>query len=60
MTVNQWIDENINLLHNKKLRLLDAETRIGYTDKMLAYMGAEVKQTKITSRFVFLFIEVNA
>lgn len=56
MTVNQWIDENMNLLHNRRIRLLDAETHVGYTDKMLAYMGAEVKKTKVTSRFIFIFI----
>jgi len=56
MTVNQWIDENIKLLHNRKIRLLDAETHVGYTEKMLVYMGAEVKETKVTSRFIFIFI----
>ena len=56
ITVNQWIDENLNLLHNRKLRLIDQQTHVGYTDKMLSYMGAEVKETKVTSRFVFLFI----
>lgn len=56
MTVNQWIDENIKLLHNRKIRLLDKETHVGYTEKMLAYMGAEVKETKVTSKFIFIFI----
>ena len=56
MTVDTWIDTHINMLHNRKIRLLDAETHVGYTDKMLAYMGAEVKATKVTSRFIFIFI----
>ena len=56
MTVNQWIDENIKLLRNRKIRLLDKETHVGYTDKMMAYMGAEVKGTKVTSKFIFIFI----
>ena len=56
MTVNQWIDENINLLKSKHIRLLDAETHVGYTDKMLIYMKNEVKATKVTSKFVFIFI----
>ena len=56
MTVNQWIDENMKLLHNRRIRLLDSVNHIGYTDKMLAYMDKEVKATKVTSKFVFVFI----
>ena len=56
MTVNQWIDKNIDLLYNRQIRLLDSVTHVGYTDKMLAYMDKEVKATKITSKFVFVFI----
>ena len=56
MTVNQWIDKNIDLLYNRQIRLLDSVTHVGYTDKMLAYMDKEVKATKVTSKFVFVFI----
>lgn len=56
MTVNQWIDKNMDLLYNRRIRLLDFETHVGYTDKMLAYMDKEVKATKVTSRFIFIFI----
>ena len=56
MTVNQWIDENMKLLYNRRIRLLDNVTHVGYTDKMLAYMDKKVKATKVTIRFVFIFI----
>lgn len=56
MTVNQWLDKNIDLLYNRRVRLLDFKTHISYTDKMLVCMGKKVMATKVTSRFVFIFI----
>lgn len=56
MTVNQWLDENMKLLYGRKVRLLDQQTHASYTDKMLIYMGAEVKEVKVTSKFIFICI----
>jgi hypothetical protein len=56
MTVDKYLDEHLNLLKNRHIRLLDRDTCVGYTDKMIAYLNYEVKCAKITNNFVILFI----
>jgi hypothetical protein len=56
MTVDKYLDEHLNLLKNRHIRLLDRDTCIGYTDKMIAYLNCEVKSVKITTNFIILFI----
>ena len=56
MTVNQWIDENMKTVYGHTIRLIDSNTKKGIGDMMLMYMDREVKNIKLTSRFLFIFI----
>jgi hypothetical protein len=56
MTVNTWIDENMGHLYGKKIRIIDTATGKGVGDMLMFYMDKVVKDTKITTRFVFIFV----
>ncbi len=56
MTVNQWIDENMKTVYGHTIRLIDSKTHKGVGDLMFMYMDREVKNVKLTSRFLFIFI----
>ena len=57
LTVNDWIDANMNLIYGKKIRIIDSITGRGVDDKMIFYMQNKVINYKVTSRFVFLYVE---
>ena len=56
MTVNDWIDANMNLVYGKTIRIIDSITRKGVGDMMMFYMDKEVKSFKATEKFLFIFI----
>lgn len=55
-TVNDWIDENMNLIYGRTIRLIDSKTRQGIGDMMMFYMDRPVKGYKVTKKFLFIFI----
>lgn len=57
LTVNDWIDANMKLVYGKKIRVIDSITGRGVGDKMIFYMQNKVINYKVTSRFVFLYVE---
>ena len=56
MTVNTWIDENMNKVYGHRIRIIDSVTRKGVGDMLMLYMDKNVKDTKITPKFIFIFI----
>ena len=56
MTVNQWIDENMKTVYGHTIRLIDSKTRKGVGDLMFMYIDKEVKNIKLTSKFLFIFV----
>lgn len=56
LTVNDWIDANMKLIYGKKIRVIDTNTNKGVGDELILYMKNKVVNSKITSRFVFLYI----
>ena len=56
LTVNDWIDANMKLVYGKKIRVIDTNTNKGVGDELILYMKNKVVNSKITSRFVFLYI----
>ena len=55
-TVSDWIDENMNLVYGRTIRLIDSKTRQGVGDMMMFYMDRPVKSYKVTKKFLFIFI----
>lgn len=56
LTVNDWIDANMKLVYGKKVRVIDTNTNKGVGDELILYMKNKVVNSKITSRFVFLYV----
>ena len=56
MTVDRWIDENMKKIYGKPIRIIDTKTKKGVGDMMMLYLNKEVKGSKITSQFTFIFI----
>lgn len=56
LTVNDWIDANMKLIYRKKIRVIDTNTNKGVGDELILYMKNKVVNSKITSRFVFLYV----
>lgn len=56
LTVNDWIDANMKLVYGKKIRVIDTNTNKGVGDELILYMKNKVINSKITSRFVFLYV----
>lgn len=56
LTVNDWIDANMKLVYGKKIRVIDTNTNKGVGDELILYMKNKVVNSKITSRFVFLYV----
>ena len=56
LTVNDWIDANMKLVYRKKVRVIDTNTNKGVGDELILYMKNKVVNSKITSRFVFLYV----
>ena len=56
MTINDWLDINMNLLYGKKVRVINAETHKGVGDMMILYMDKPVRGFKVTDKFLFIFI----
>lgn len=56
LTVNDWIDANMKLIYGKKIRVIDTKTNKGVGDELILYMKNKVVNSKITSRFVFLYV----
>lgn len=56
LTVNDWIDANMKLIYGKKIRVIDTKTNKGVGDELILYMKNKVISSKITSRFVFLYV----
>ena len=56
MTVNTWIDENMNKIYGHRIRIIDSVTHKGVGDMLILYMDKDVKGTKVTSNFIFIFI----
>lgn len=56
ITVDKWIDTHMEFIYNKKIRIIDSKTNKGVGDMMIFYMDREVKNVKLTSRFLFIFI----
>lgn len=56
LTVNDWIDANMKLIYGKKIRVIDTSTNKGVGDELILYMKNKVVNSKITSRFVFLYV----
>lgn len=56
LTVNDWIDANMKLIYGKKIRVIDTNTNKGVGDELILYMKNKVVNSKITSRFVFLYV----
>ena len=56
MTLNDWIDANMNLIYGRTIRVIDSATRKGIGDMMMFYMDRPVKGYKVTSKFLFIFI----
>lgn len=56
LTVNDWIDANMKLVYGKKVRVIDTNTNKGVGDELILYMRNKVVNSKITSRFVFLYV----
>ena len=56
LTVNDWIDANMKLVYGKKIRVIDTDTNKGVGDELILYMKNKVVNSKITSRFVFLYV----
>jgi hypothetical protein len=56
MTVEKWIDENMNLIYGKPIRIIDSKTKKGVGDSYFLFFDKEIKKYKITSKFTFIFI----
>lgn len=56
LTVNDWIDANMKLIYGKKIRVIDTNTNKGVGDELILYMKNKVVNSKITSRFIFLYV----
>lgn len=56
LTVNDWIDANMKLVYGKKIRVIDTNTNKGVGDELILYMKNKVVNSKITSRFIFLYV----
>jgi len=56
MTVNQWIDENINIYPHKIIRMIDKDTHKGCGCHWIVFKDCEVNSIKITSKFIFIFV----
>lgn len=56
LTVNDWIDANMKLVYGKKIRVINTHTNKGVGDELILYMKNKVVNSKITSRFVFLYV----
>lgn len=55
--VNDWIDANTKIIGGKRIRVIETSTGRGVGDKMIFYMNRNVVNHKITSRFIFLYVE---
>jgi len=56
ITVDKWLDTHMELLHGRKIRIIDSKTNKGAGDMLMFYMDRLVISEKITTQFVFLFI----
>lgn len=56
MTVNEWLDSSLGVLHGRTVRIINTDTHKGVGDMIILYMDRPVKKHKITKEFVFLFI----
>lgn len=56
MTVNTWIDKNMNRIYGHRIRIIDSVTHKGVGDMLMLYMDREIKDIKITLNFIFIFI----
>ena len=56
MTVERWIDTNTDKLYGHRIRIIKADTHKGVGDMMMFYFDYIVKNVKITSKYIFIFI----
>ena len=56
MTVQQWINENINMYPRKIIRMIDKNTHKGFGCHWIVFKDCEINHVKITSKFIFIFI----
>jgi len=56
MVLNKWLDLHFDSLQSKKLRVINKRTNKAVGENLFAYVDNEVIESKITSRFVFIYI----
>lgn len=56
MTVNQWIDQNLNIHFYKSIRMINKNTHKGYGCHWIIFKDYEIDHVKITSKFIFIFV----
>lgn len=56
ITVNDWLDKHLELLSGRKIRIIDTATGKSAGDNLMLYINKKVLSTKVTSRFLFIFV----
>ena len=56
ITVNDWLDKHLKLLKGRKVRIIDTATGRSAGDTIMLYINKKVLSTKVTSRFLFIFV----
>ena len=56
MTVRQWVDAYKNFYPNKGIRIIDSQTGKGTDKHWLEHADCEYLLSKITTKWIFLYI----
>jgi hypothetical protein len=56
MNVRTWVNENKEKYPDKIIRIIDSETNKGTGTHWILFTNHEVKNVKITSQWIFLYI----